>query len=74
MYWWKIWVDHLALAGILIIIYKPFKQGDQIKVAAFEGAVAEVNLRYTTLSADGKKIFVPNSKVFTNAVTVSATD
>jgi small conductance mechanosensitive channel len=63
-----------ALAGILIIIYKPFKQGDQIKVSAFEGTVAEVNLRYTTLSADGKKIFVPNSMVFTNAVIVGATD
>ena len=63
-----------ALAGILIIIYKPFKQGDQIKVSAFEGAVTEVNLRYTTLLADGKKIFVPNSMVFTNAVIVGATD
>jgi len=63
-----------ALAGILIIIYKPFKQSDHIKVSAFEGTVAEVNLRYTTLRADGKQIFVPNSMVFTNAVIVGTAE
>jgi len=63
-----------VLAGILIIIYKPFRQNDHIKVSAFEGAVAEVNLRYTTLRVDGQKIFVPNSMVFTNAVIVGAAE
>ena len=59
-----------VLAGILVIIYKPFQPGDQIAVSSFSGRVAEIDLRYTTLEADGKKVFVPNAMVFSNAVTV----
>lgn len=59
-----------VLAGILIIIYKPFGPEDRIAVSSHKGTVAEINLRYTTLVADGKKIFVPNAMVFSNAVTV----
>ena len=60
------------LAGILVIIYKPFQPDDHVAIAAFQGVVVEINLRYTTLTADGKKIFVPNAMVFSNAVTVDA--
>ena len=41
-------------------------------VSSFSGRVAEIDLRYTTLEADGKKVFVPNAMVFSNAVTVTA--
>lgn len=58
------------LSGILIIIYKPFTHGDQVKVAAFEGSIVDVDLRYTTLSSEGRRTFVPNSLLFTNAITV----
>jgi small conductance mechanosensitive channel len=60
-----------VLAGILVIIYKPFRPGDEIIIAAFQGTVKEIDLRYTTLEAQGKKIFVPNAMVFSNAVTVA---
>lgn len=59
-----------VLAGILVIIYKPFQRGDRIAVAAFTGTVTEIDLRYTTLECEGKTIFVPNSMVFSNPVTV----
>jgi len=59
-----------VLAGILVIIYKPFQPGDQIAISSFKGTVAQIDFRYTTLEADGKKIFVPNAMVFSNAVTV----
>lgn len=59
-----------VLAGILVIIYKPFKPDDYITISSFKGTVLEINLRYTTLQADGRKIFVPNAMVFSNAVTV----
>ena len=59
-----------VLAGILVIVYKPFQQGDHISVKSLEGRVVEINLRYTTLTADGKTIFIPNAMVFSNAVTV----
>jgi len=59
-----------TLAGVLVIIYKPFKQGDEIKVAAFEGSVEAIDLRYTTLDAKDRRHLVPNSMLFSNAVTV----
>jgi small conductance mechanosensitive channel len=59
-----------ALSGILVIIYKPFREGDSIAVTTFEGTVREINLRYTTLHAQGKKIFIPNAMVISNAVVV----
>lgn len=60
-----------ALSGMLVILYKPFKNGDHITVTALEGVVADVNLRYTVLHADGKRIFVPNAALMTNPITVT---
>ena len=62
-----------VLSGVLIIFFRPFKQGDRISVfsnLAFEGAVVEINLRYTVLDAGEKTVFIPNSVLFTNVVTV----
>ena len=58
------------LAGILIVIFAPFQQQDRISVAGLEGTVINIDLRYTTLQAEGKKILIPNSTLFTNAITV----
>lgn len=60
-----------VLAGVLIIIYKPFRHGDSIKVSSFSAVVSNIDLRYTTLTAEGEQIFVPNSLLFTNAITVN---
>jgi small conductance mechanosensitive channel len=60
-----------ALSGMLVILYKPFKNGDHISVTALEGTVADVNLRYTVLNAEGKRIFVPNSSLMTNPIIVT---
>ena len=59
-----------ALSGILIIVYKPFGSSDRVAMAPFEGTVLEVNLRYTVLDAGEKKVFIPNSLLFTNPITV----
>ena len=59
------------LAGMLLLIYHPFKLGDKLMVAGFEGHVVAIDLRYTTLDNDGDKILVPNSMLFTNALRVS---
>ena len=61
------------LAGILIVIFAPFQQQDRISVAGLEGTVINIDLRYTTLQAEGKKILIPNSTLFTNAITVMGT-
>ena len=61
-----------ALAGIMVIMYKPFQENDHIAVTTFAGRVTEINLRYTTLEADGKRIYIPNAMVLSNAVVVDA--
>jgi small-conductance mechanosensitive channel len=59
-----------ALAGILVIIYEPFRRNDRILVAGLEGAVSEINLRYTVLETEDKRTFIPNANLFTNPVVV----
>lgn len=56
------------LAGILILIYRPFKRYDRISVAGFEGIVIETDLRYTTLQGEDRRILIPNATLFTNAI------
>src|SRR4051812_23414314 len=58
------------LSGVLLLIYRPFKRSDKISVTGFEGRVIEINFRYTVLAGDGKKYLIPNSTLFTNAVSI----
>lgn len=60
------------LAGILILLTEPFKIGDQIVVDNFEGTVEDIETRATTIKTyDGRRIVIPNSSLFTKAVTVN---
>lgn len=58
------------LAGIFLLIYRPFKRSDRITVADFSGTVISIDLRYTTLQGKEQKILIPNSVLFTNAITL----
>lgn len=58
------------IAGILILIYHPFHREDHIDMAGNDGIVADIDLRYTTLQGEGKKILIPNSNLFTNPVII----
>lgn len=58
------------LSGVLILLYRPFKVGDRIKVSSYEGIVMSIDLRYTQLDSEGDKILIPNAKLFTDPVTV----
>ncbi len=60
-----------AVAGVMILLHRPFAAGDTIAVAGFEGRVAGTDLRYTTLEADGKRHLVPNATVLNSPVTVT---
>ena len=61
-----------VLAGILILIYKPFEKTDYIKVKTYEGTVISTDLRYTVLeAADETRLFVPNSLLFVDAISVA---
>jgi small conductance mechanosensitive channel len=62
-----------ALSGVLILMYRPFRHGDRVSVTGFEGMVAFIDLRYTTLALDdGRRALVPNSAIFSNPITVAS--
>jgi small conductance mechanosensitive channel len=51
-------------AGVLMIIFKPFKVGDYIEGGGVDGLVEEIGIFTTELkSLDNKKIIVPNAKM-----------
>lgn len=58
------------LSGLLILIYNPFVRGDRVTVSGQGGMVVEVNLRYTVLKDEDKRILVPNASIFSNVVIV----
>lgn len=58
-------------AGFLILIYRPFNIGDQIKVNDFEGTVEEINVRATKIKTyDGERVVIPNNDLYMDAVLV----
>ncbi len=51
-------------AGVLMVIFKPFKVGDFIEAGGSTGVVEEIGIFTTEIkSPDNKKIIVPNAKV-----------
>lgn len=51
-------------AGVLMIIFKPFKVGDFISAAGTDGVVEEIGIFTTVMkSPDNRKIIVPNAKL-----------
>jgi small conductance mechanosensitive channel len=60
------------LAGIMVIIYKPFDLDDVILVGKFEGRVRSIDLRYTVLDYNDRIVYVPNSKLFVDSIVVDA--
>ncbi len=59
-----------VLAGVLLLIYRPFGINDRINVTNQEGVVVNIDLRYTTLDSDANRILIPNSVLFTNPIIV----
>src|SRR5205823_10574997 len=45
-----------AIAGIYLLLERPFRPGDVIKVRDYVGVVETVNLRTTTLRAEGELV------------------
>lgn len=57
-------------AGVMIIIFRPFKIGDYINAAGIAGTVDEIGLFATMLhSPDNKRIIVPNSGIIGGNIT-----
>ena len=57
-------------AGVLLIIFKPFKVGDFIEAGGASGIVEEIGIFTTVLkSPDNKKVIVPNAKATGDNIT-----
>lgn len=51
-------------AGVLLILFKPFKAGDYIEAAGTAGSVQEIEIFTTTLNTpDNCKIIIPNAQI-----------
>lgn len=52
-------------AGVLLILFRPFKAGDYIEAAGTAGIVRDISIFSTTLTtADNKKVVVANGKIY----------
>lgn len=59
---------HFA-SGVLILIFKPYKVGDLVKLGDYTGHVDEIQTFNTILiTPDNKKIIIPNSIVTSNPI------
>jgi small conductance mechanosensitive channel len=57
------------VAGMLILIRKPFRPGDQIESNEFSGTVEDIDLRVTRLrDFDDEIVLIPNATVFTEPI------
>lgn len=60
-----------AVSGMMILVYRPFKQGDMIKVLENEGKVIDITLRHVRLEAENVHILIPNISVWSNVVVIN---
>jgi len=57
-------------AGIMIILFRPFRIGDAVTIAGVTGSVQQIGLFNTVLhTPDNQKIIVPNSKILGDIIT-----
>ncbi|HEX8456961.1 MAG TPA: mechanosensitive ion channel domain-containing protein [Pyrinomonadaceae bacterium] len=61
------------LSGIMLLLYRPFNIGDQIRMGEYEGVIETIRMRDTLVRApDGRLIVIPNTKLITEVVVNSS--
>jgi small conductance mechanosensitive channel len=59
-------------AGLLLLIRRPFRRGDQIVVKDYEGTVEHIESRATLLKTyDGRRVIIPNADLYIAPVVVN---
>jgi small conductance mechanosensitive channel len=52
-------------AGAMLLIFRPYKVGDEVNVAGYTGTVREIELFTTAIDTpDNRRVVVPNSSIF----------
>ncbi len=65
-------LSHLA-AGVMLMIFRPFRVGDSVILAGQAGIVDEIELFSTRLDTpDNRRVIIPNSQVF-NSIIINVT-
>ncbi len=55
--------------GVYVLIERPFRIGDRIRVEHVEGRVEEIGIRLTRLRTDaGERVLLPNTLVFSSSI------
>lgn len=56
-------------AGVMILLFRPYKVGDVIETSTRNGTVKSLDLLFTEISTpDNVKVMIPNSKVFGDVI------
>jgi small conductance mechanosensitive channel len=59
-------------AGLLLLMNRPFRRGDQIVAGDYEGTVEHIESRATLIKTyDGRRVIIPNADIYTSAVVVN---
>ena len=57
-------------AGVLIVLFRPYRVGDFVEAAGIAGSVEQVQILTTILKTpDNKRIIVPNSEIMSSIIT-----
>ncbi len=57
-------------AGVLIVLFRPYKVGDYVEAAGISGTIHQVQILTTVLTTpDNKQIIVPNSQIMASIIT-----
>src|SRR5690606_14809277 len=57
------------VAGLMLLLQRPFELGDVIEIDDFRGRVIDVSLRATELETlDGQNVIMPNGLVYTSPI------
>lgn len=58
------------MAGLLLLLQRPFQIGDAIEVKGYTGTVNEISLRATVIKTfDGLRVYIPNADVYASPLT-----
>ena len=57
------------VSGVFIVIFKPFRVGDIVKIGASAGVVEDITLRHTVIKDfENKRLVIPNSAISSDTI------